>query len=357
MYPQSVPRSDHKPRARSRTLSAAAWLIAAGALAWTLAVWMPLALAHTASRGEIGDWAWIIDLCASLASQSVPPLACAALVAAALRRWPPALLTAAACAAVAALPLSEPRLPRATTTGPTLRVLTYNAKTGSGHLDAKAELVRSANADALVLLEPPLDWVHLYLAGGGGLDNYHTGWRPTGAWSGCPLLLSKHPVDEHSIALAPLRRKLWDHFYRLEILRTPAGPVALIQAHARSPRRPARWRTGLEQLLLLADAVKELQERTGLPVIVAGDFNSPPTGLRARAFALRSGLIRAKPMAIATGTFPAWLPSWAGVAIDDLYASPGITLVSWKVTGSAGSDHRAVIVELRLPQGASGSEP
>lgn len=327
------------------------------ALVWAVVVWSPLVLADAASRGEVGQWCWVVDVCASLASQSVVGLVVLAGVAASVRRWGAAVVVSIAAVGVAVLPLSEPRLGRAGAQSPVVRVLTYNARTGSGAVEAKAALVRSADADVLVLLEPPLEWVEGYLAGGGGLDGYVSGWRPEGAWSGCPLLLSRYPVDEHGAALGAVRRRLWDHFYRLEIVRTPAGDVAVVQAHARSPRRAARWRVGLEQLLMVGDAVREIGAITGLPVVVAGDFNSPATGLRARAFARRSGLVRAKPALIAAGTFPSWLPSWLGISIDDVYASPGVRVASWEVIGSGGSDHRGLVVGLVVDQSLGASLP
>lgn len=347
--------------ARRRWVSVAAWVAALLGWAWALVVWSPMVLAERASRGAVGDWCWAVDVLASLASQSAAVVLCVVGLMLAAGRWRAACVAGLSAAAVAALPMSEPRLARADGAGGAVRVLAYNAKTGSGSLEAKGELVRGAEADVVVLLEPPLEWVELYLAGGGGLEGYETGWRPSGAWSGCPLLLSRHAVDAHGgeegLALRGVRRRLWDHFYRLEIVRTPAGGVAVVQAHARSPRSARRWRAGLEQLLMLADSVREIGEITGLPVVVAGDFNSPPTGLRARAFALRSGLVRAKPALAAGGTFPSWLPAWGGVAIDGVYASPGARVVSWRVIGSAGSDHRAVVVDLVLDQVSVGSEP
>ena len=48
------------------------------------------------------------------------------------------------------------------------------------------------------------------------------------------------------------------------------------------------------------------------------------------------------------GSFPSSLPAVLGLAIDGVYASPGVGVKSWRTIGSAGSDHRAVVVDLVL---------
>ena len=261
----------------------------------------------------------------------------------------------AVAVAVASLPMSEPRLGGATGNEKPIRLVIYNAKTGSGAVDTKNELMLSADADVIAMLEAPLDFVGRYL-GGEMLDGYASVWHPKGPWSGCPLLVSRLPMREHGSDLAEIRRRLWDHMYLLEIVRTEAGDVAVVLMHARSPRRPWRWSSGLEQLREAADMVREIGERTGLPVVVVGDFNSTPTSVRGRAFADRSGLVRAKPAMKAAGTFPSLVPSFAGLSIDGVYASPSVRVARWEPIGSAGSDHRALVVELVFDQDASVSE-
>ena len=267
-----------------------------------------------------------------------------------LRRWVALGFLVAATVCVTALPWSVPRLGCAEADEPALRVLVFNARTGSGEVSAKESLIAGVDPDVVAIIEPPIDFVQRYLMGGGVLDGYRSGWWPDGAWSGCPLLLSRFPVDAHGSELAVIRRELWDHFYRLEIVRSPAGDVAIVQMHARSPRNAGRWRVGLEQLLEVADLVHRIGEVTGLPVVVAGDFNSPPTGVRARAFAARSGLVRAKPAGRLGGTYPSQVPELISIAIDDVYATPGVLVRRWEPIGSAGSDHRALVVELVFDQ-------
>jgi len=314
-----------------------------------------------AAAGEIWGWYWAVDVLASFASPSVVVLALVGTCIAIFRRRAAAVLVLISMVGVWLLPLSMARLGRAGRDERAFRVLTYNSWTGSKEVGAKESMFRDADADVIAILEPSLELAERYVSGGGVLDAYSSGWKPVAAWSSCPFLMSRFEVEAHDTergeALRTIRRRLWDHFYRLEIVRTPTGDVAFVQMHARSPRGPGRWRIGLDQLLDVADTVREIQAQTGLPIVVVGDFNSPPTGLRARAFARRSGLVRAKPAMLLAGSYPSWMPAGMSLAIDGVYASPSVRVVDWRVLGSAGSDHRAVAIDLIVNQLDSGSEP
>jgi|GEM_PF-1776552 len=352
-YPLAVRQIADKP-ARRRSVIVVAWAAAVCVLLWACVVWLPIVFAGRAAAGELGRWFWALDVCASLASQSLAVVVLLGVVLAVLRRWFAAGAVLIAGGVVFVLPLSEPRLAPAQTGAESIRIVIYNAKTSSGQADSKNELLLSAGADIVAVLESPMEFVERYL-GHEMLDGYASVWRPKGPWYGCPILVSRHPMREHEQELAEIRHRLWDHLYLLEIVRAPMGDVAVVLMHARSPRRPWRWASGLEQLGEAADIVREIGEVTGLPVVVVGDFNSTPTSVRGRAFADRSGLVRAKPALQPGGTFPSLVPSFAGLAIDGMYASPGVRVARWEPIGSAGSDHRALVVELVLDQPSSGS--
>ncbi len=348
------------PRNR-RWITLTAWLLAVLSLIWVVVVWSPAFIVNRAAAGEIWGWYWAVDVLASFASPSMVVLALVGVGIAVFRRRAPAVLVLLALIAVWLLPLSVARLGRADRDGRAFRVLTYNSWTGSKEVGAKEAMFRDADADVIAILEPSLALAERYVSGGGVLDGYSSGWKPSAAWGSCPFLMSRFEVEPHDTergeALRIIRRRLWDHFYRLEIVRTPTGEVAFVQMHARSPRGRGRWRIGLDQLLEVADIVREIQAQTGLPIVVVGDFNSPPTGLRARAFARRSGLVRAKPAMLLAGSYPSWMPAGVSLAIDGVYASPSVRVVGWRALGSAGSDHRAVAIDLVVDQLDSGSEP
>ena len=311
--------------------------------------WGAMLAAGRASRGEIGLWFWWVDLLASLAAQAAMLMLVLVCVSAVLRRWRASAVSGAVLLVLMAAVVSVPRLER-TDSEEVVRVLAYNANTASGKIDEKDALLTSSGADVMLILETPTALVDRYEAGLGVRKSHPFGWLPGYSWSGYPVILSRFAVEPRRLAglaeVLRIRDRLWAHRYRLEIVHAPGGSFVLVQVHARSPRRPARWRAGLDQLLDAADLVREAGAATGLPVVVAGDFNSPPTGVRSRAFARRSGLVRAKPALRLGGSYPSGLPAMFGVAIDGVFASPGVRVRSWRVLGSAGSDHRAVAVEL-----------
>jgi endonuclease/exonuclease/phosphatase (EEP) superfamily protein YafD len=330
------------------------WVAAAIAYVWLALVWLPLFFAGSAGRGELSNWFWAVDLCASLAAQSVICVAFIFGVLLLLRRRACACAVCVVLVGLVVLPISEPRLGRAPGDAESVRLLVYNSHTQSNDIDLKNAMLTGSDVDVAVVLEISTGMMRSYIAGKGFRSTHGYGELPRSTWSGGPAILSRLPVESRESdvgrGLRQLRRDLWDHLYRLEIIHAPAGSFVLIQAHARSPRRAARWAYGLDQLLQLADMVKRVEELVGLPVVVAGDFNSPPTSVRARAFADRSGLVRAKPAFTLGGTFPSALPGAVSLAIDGVYASPGVGVKSWETIGSAGSDHRAVVIELVFDQ-------
>ncbi|HED53492.1 MAG TPA: endonuclease/exonuclease/phosphatase family protein [Phycisphaerales bacterium] len=332
-------------------MSALLWLGVVVVAVCAISAWTAVAMTERASRGEIGPWFWWVDLPATLPAQAVMVSLLLACVSVAMRRTCSSVAFGVVVAALLAAMVSAPRLGRSASDD-VVRVLIYNANTASGRIDDKDAMLIESDADVLVVLETPTALVDRFEAGHGARELYPYGWLPGYSWSGYPVILSRLPTEPRKLEgmddLRRIRDRLWAHHYRLEVVHSPGGSFVLVQLHARSPRRPARWRAGLAQLLEAADLVREAGERTGLPVVVAGDFNSPPTGVRSRAFARRSGLVRAKPVFRLGGSYPSGLPAEFGVAIDGVFASPGVGVRSWRVLGSAGSDHRAVVVGLDM---------
>ena len=50
------------------------------------------------------------------------------------------------------------------------------------------------------------------------------------------------------------------------------------------------------------------------------------------------------------GTWPAQLPSFAGMTIDQVYRSPDLALLGRRLGRPSGSDHRPVVTRLTLAQ-------
>jgi endonuclease/exonuclease/phosphatase (EEP) superfamily protein YafD len=107
------------------------------------------------------------------------------------------------------------------------------------------------------------------------------------------------------------------------------------------PRLVNSWRAGLG---VLADAAAA---RRG-PMVMAGDFNASRdhSGFRhILETGMRDSVSAHSPLG---GTWPSALPSFLGVRLDHVLISPEITSVRTRMIDLAGSDHRAVLAQLRI---------
>jgi endonuclease/exonuclease/phosphatase family metal-dependent hydrolase len=147
--------------------------------------------------------------------------------------------------------------------------------------------------------------------------------------------------------------------HHLHVTRGLLGEHELYAVHVAAPRsrrQTAAWRHDL--------AVLEGWCHGPTPPIVVGDLNATLDHS-----ALRRALGRCRSAAGGTGralvgTYPAGLPRWSGIQIDHVLVPEGSTTTGFAVLDVAGSDHRAVLVRLRLaarsaalaraPSGASG---
>jgi endonuclease/exonuclease/phosphatase (EEP) superfamily protein YafD len=121
--------------------------------------------------------------------------------------------------------------------------------------------------------------------------------------------------------------------------------VTAVHTHppTRSPRQVARWEEDLELLTEPADGVLR---------VLAGDFNATPDHAAFRRL-LRRGWVDA---AQRTGQHlrPTWSPLRSGVprlTLDHVLVDPRIGVASLAVVHVPGSDHRALVADLRLPPG------
>lgn len=225
--------------------------------------------------------------------------------------------------------------------------------------------VASANDDAFLawLLDQDADLVALVDAPPALLQRSETlqarypyQVAPQRGWHWPIVLLSKHPM--RPAALAPNTKELSTSFVarRSVAVTLPNGAEVLFTAlHPYSPRNLPAWRRSLEIVNRDGELLRNARERSGMPIIVAGDFNSTPTGRVFRTFARRSGL-RA-PGALPVGTWPASMPRPLGVAIDHVFASPDIIHLARTVGPAFRSDHRPIVVDLAVPAPVQSLEP
>lgn len=209
-------------------------------------------------------------------------------------------------------------------------------------------MLHGHNPDVIVLIEPSRALLDLIRADE-RLSASHPHRRlPEAAGSGWRVVLTRWP-QRAGEGFTEGAASAGQGGMHVMIVDRPQGAFGLVQVNPESPRTLARWRAGNARLDGAIAAVTERLVPLGVPVIVAGDLNASPTGMRSARLAHQAGLARAKPRFTMDGTFPAGLPAPVRLPIDDVFASPSVRLVEWRVLGSCGSDHRALLVRLRLP--------
>lgn len=170
-------------------------------------------------------------------------------------------------------------------------------------------------------------------------------------------VFSRFPIrDEVQLSDTAGAPYLERHPMRL-VLDTPSGPLVLYAVHPDSPRSVARWKQRNLYLETLTHYVS--QEPKMLPVIVAGDWNTPPWSGYFRDFFERTGFRYMQGHGWpATTRFLTRFQSFMtfGAAIDHVALSPNITMADWQVGPKFGSNHLPVIIDFGLPHGSALAE-
>ncbi|MFG3696375.1 endonuclease/exonuclease/phosphatase family protein [Micromonospora sp. NPDC047620] len=261
------------------------------------------------------------------------------------RRWPAvlaAVVTTALVAVVAprALPAGQP-----SAAGPTVRVLTANLLAGAADARSLVDLVERHRVDVLTVQE--------FTPGAGaeldrlGLDRLlphrHLDPQPGTVGSG---LYARFPVDEGGVRR---NRGGWGFDQAYGTVTVPgAPPVRVESAHPAAPYavdQVGHWRTDL--------AAQPPATPDGPLRILAGDFNATLDHAPLRAL-LATGYVDAADQ-VGAGLTGTWGPYDGDlippVTIDHVLVDRRIAVRAVAVHRVPGSDHRAVLAELRLPAG------
>jgi endonuclease/exonuclease/phosphatase (EEP) superfamily protein YafD len=259
-----------------------------------------------------------------------------------LRGAGPAAATAVAGAALTAAvgPRAVPhRQPPAA--GPVLRVLTANLLAGRAEAEAVVELAGRTNADVLFVQELTGEAAaRLQRARLGDLLPYRMTQRVPHDTHGS--IYARYPLRASPLAVpAPAARCT----ARLDL---PTGQsVELACIHAAPPRPPwsrsatARWRDQLSGLPAPGDG----------PCILAGDFNATLDHAQFRRLLSRGYLDAASQagngLSLTWGPRPSRRPTL--LTIDHVLIDRRCAVLTTSAHWLAGSDHRALYAELRLP--------
>jgi len=228
-----------------------------------------------------------------------------------------------------------------------IRIVHYNAFGPATRTDADfARWLRDVDPDIAVLVDAPWGYsaAHAWLR-----ERYPHRIEPEPGRAWPYIILSRWPLED--AAVAPYSEATQFSFVarRSVVVSAPGGARFLITAmNPASPRSPSDWRLALSVVRRDGPLLREWRQRTGLPMIVAGDFNSAPTGRAHKTFARESGLVGWSPVAGA-GTWPSWLPPWLSLPIDRFFSSPDVRLKTLGIGPRFRSDHRAIVGEFDVP--------
>jgi endonuclease/exonuclease/phosphatase (EEP) superfamily protein YafD len=229
-------------------------------------------------------------------------------------------------------------------TGPVLRLMSLNLLYTSRHAEAVFRQVDRIQPDVLLLQEVGTFWAGAVSALRASFP-HRVELPRVSSWPHAHgvLLLSRHPILEAD------QQTLGGPSIRLAAARLAIGDHALWVAsvHAAKPNGRARLalqQSQLEQLAAWVDA------RAG-PVLLGGDLNATPYAPQLGRLLAATGMTldqQVSPAQAFTSTFPAALPV-LGLKLDHILVR-GMTIRRAWTLPPAGSDHRAVVADVALPE-------
>lgn len=307
-------------------------------------------LAVCVASPELIDLDWRFDIVASLIAQACLAGAVLAIWQALFRRWVWCALFAVVTAGGYSWMLRVERAPGTAghSGGTEVSVLIMNVHSRNDRVEDVLSLIADSDADLVVILESSWGIIRTLPTDAELLSLYPHRQGTDAESSGHIIVLSRHPLFRNrSLDSSPGLASSWG--FRAGYVPIGNERIRFGAVHAPSPRTRATWGYGQHTFTRLAqhfDRLDSPMERQEDPVIIAGDLNSSPTGLRSHMVTKDLGLLRAKPLHAWDGTFPATLPWFARSSIDGVFVSQGVAVLSWQTVEIPGSDHRGVLVSL-----------
>lgn len=242
-----------------------------------------------------------------------------------------------------------------------VRVMTLNVAHGRGtafnqiltrtrhirrNLDSVAKLIRASGADVIALqeLDAVSSWSggfdHLaYLAEKSGYEHSYHGLHIDRKWPNIAYgtgILSRHPIrDGASVGFN--RNKLDTKGFAHAVVDAPEFSFSVVSLHLDFKRSSER-RAQLEMVSAFIEA-----RNSGLPVVVAGDFNSAVADSNGvlRGFVERHDLLS---VGGSLPTFPSTSPSRR---LDDVFVSKQLRALTKQALDIQVSDHLPLLLDVR----------
>lgn len=237
-----------------------------------------------------------------------------------------------------------------------LRVLESNVKGSKEALDGLAKIIKRVEPDVVVVIGIPAFLEKHFLTELGVREQLPFVIAPEVGSLWRDMMISRFPLHQLHFDGDSERYQGVFAYQRSCFVDAPGGRLVLSAMHPPSPREALSWARGNEWTSRLAEVCGQYLIKTGVPVVVAGDFNTTPAGYRHRIMLKHSGL---KPLDELGGWIGTWPNTWPGLLrlhIDRVWVTTDVQFVSREVLEQIGSDHLPMLVTLSLPGVASAGE-
>jgi endonuclease/exonuclease/phosphatase (EEP) superfamily protein YafD len=229
-------------------------------------------------------------------------------------------------------------------TKPQIRIESFNVNVRNQEYQAAIDLVRNDKPDVALFIEINDEWSKKLKIG--LKDVFPYSFRSPG---GGLITFSQIPIqDAGGINLDGVGYNL------IANLEVDGKLVHFIGTHPPAPVRPEKSQQRNLQLLALEKYIQQQQK----PIIIVGDFNLTPWSPYYRKFIKNTGLHNTR---LGFGTLPSWpnpttyikniprlLMPLINIPIDHCFVSKEFGVVDTHISGSANSDHAAIIADLVL---------
>lgn len=332
----------------------------------------------------VGGLAWPLDLAANLSYFIAVPALATVAVSAITRQRRAAIASAliCICAIWPMLPLdrqpvrqTQPGVAAVSGAGGSLsiRLLVANIRESSESLDRVLAILDREEPDVVALIECSMDMAASLVKSERlrGSGYRYTAFPQRGQqWP--VLLLSRWPmyrldflspalhVDSVDSAAVEQRYRSVYAFrrsYRIDVSDEgedededeETRSFVFTAVHAPSPRTALSWANGNETVRLLCEVIGEYLVQTRLPIVIASDLNSTPSGFRFRYMQRNSGLhSSANAAGVPIGTWPSDWPGLLRLPIDQAWGSRQVDFVERRVLEQIGSDHRPLLLTMQI---------
>lgn len=238
--------------------------------------------------------------------------------------------------------------PAGPTSGRPFRVTTFNTLIGNSHPDDLGAFLRTELPDVVALQETFGPFKEALVASLRDIYPYSS--AGTVVEESDIEILSRHPIREIGFATTV---RVGRTTYRVmrAIIEVDGQPLAFYAVHAPTPRfGQSDWVA--RNLILREVGASAAAYATTMPVIIAGDFNTPPWSPHLLALLDAANLSDTSGLLLPSATRLVdreGLPLSFGAPVDHILVSDGIGWATVRLGPALGSDHLPVTADLVLP--------